>query len=237
MRKISPHDVLWDFEAQLEEQSDYYDSSWNKLKRGQQRKIATENFVLSVGVMFEGFINDLILAYANRDCSKVMDHLESSVKHSFANNSKAGRAFAKFGEFKRRKHLSKQELKEVLDPNGRNVSFPDYSAIETQARQWLVPLHCEAFVALSARDRAVVDATIAARNNMAHRSKSSLDKVNLAFEAGPLHDTGLRRVQNRIQRVGHYLKTMPNVNIEQTRADILAGLLGQAAERLVIEEE
>jgi hypothetical protein len=185
MRKISPRNVLWDFQDQLEDQTDYYDSSWTKLKSGQHRKIATENFVLSVGVMFEGFINDLILAYANRDCSRVMEHLENSVNASFANDSKAGRAFAKFCEFKRRKHLNKLELKEVLDPNGRNVSFPNYSAIETQARQWLVPLHCGAFVALSARDRAVVDATIAARNNMAHRSKSSLDKVNLAFVNRP----------------------------------------------------
>jgi hypothetical protein len=30
---------------------------------------------------------------------------------------------------------------------------------------------------------------------------------------------------------------MPSVNIEETRADILAGLLSEVAERLVIDEE
>lgn len=236
MRKIEPRNVLWDFQDQLEQQSIYYDRSWLKLTGGQERKIATENYVLAVGVMFEGFVNDLILAYTNRNCSKVIEHLENSLTEALAANPKANRAFAKFGEFKQRSHLTKNDLKEILDPEGRNTSFPDYASIEKRAKQWLAPVHRVAFLELSPQNRAVIDATIAARNNLAHRSKSSLDRLNDAFDAGPLYGTGLKRVQNRIQQAGHYLKTLPDPKVYSTRADILADLLSSAAEDLVVIE-
>ena len=54
MRKIDPEGVWEDFEDQLDEQSQYYTSSWNTLTGAADRKIATENYALTIGVMFEG---------------------------------------------------------------------------------------------------------------------------------------------------------------------------------------
>lgn len=232
MRKINPDSVWQDFRVQLAQQAAYYCASWDALDGADHRKLATENYVLAIGVMFEGFINDLIFAYANRDCSRVMRHLEESLRQTLRANPKAEKAFEKLGEFKSRNHLTKDQLKEILDPDGRNTSFPTYAAIEDRAGQWLADEHRQKFTNLSLQRKAIIDAAIAARNNLAHRSKSSLDRLNDAFFAGPLHPTGLRRQVNLIQQAGHFLKTRPN-NADETRADILGRLLEDAAGQLV----
>ena len=231
MRKISPNGVWNDFAAQLDEQFAYYQNSWNALAGAEDRKIATENYVLTIGVMFEGYVNDLIFAYANRDCSKVMQHLENSLRACLQAAPKAEAAFNKFGDFKHRDHLTKAELKEILDPEGRNTSFPDFAAIEDRAQQWLAAAHAQRFANLNAQQRAVINAAIAARNNLAHRSKSSLDRLNVAFDAGALFPTGLKRNVNLIQQAGHYLKARPNNG--DSRATILGRLLRNASEALV----
>ncbi|WP_341711532.1 hypothetical protein [Erythrobacter sp.] len=233
MRKISPDGVWQDFESQLDEQSDHYNASWETFEDAIHRKIATENYALAIGVMFEGFVNDLIFAYANRDCSRVMRHLEDSLKESFRGNSKVEKAYNKFGEFKARDHLTKDELKDILDSEGRNTSFPTFAAIEDRASQWLADEHRNKFSNLNAQRKAIIDAVIAVRNNLAHRSKSSLDRLNDALQAGPLHGTGLQRNVNRIQQAGHYLKSRPN-NGAETRADILGERLKDAAHQLVL---
>ncbi|WP_273281678.1 hypothetical protein [Pseudooceanicola atlanticus] len=230
MRKIDPEGVWSDFESQLHDQLQYFQHSWEALDDAANRKIATENYALTIGVMFEGYINDLIFAYANRDCSQVVQHLENSVRECLAGTRKAQTAFDKFGEFNQRSHLTKAELKEILDPDGRNTSFPDYAAIEDRAQQWLAPAHRGRFENLGQQERAVINATISVRNNLAHRSKGSLDRLNQVFEAGALHPTGLRRNVNRIQQAGHYLKARVN---GEARVVILARLLRNASDALV----
>ncbi|ARC87390.1 hypothetical protein [Rhodovulum sp. MB263] len=230
MRKIDPEGVWSDFADQLAEQARFYNSSWGALTAVQDRKIATENYALTLGVLFEGFANDLIFAYANRDCSRVMQHLETSVREALQSNQKAAAAFDSFAEFKSQRHLTKDELKTVLDPSGRNTSFPTYAAIEGRAKQWLIAAHVERFTRLIAQQKAIIDLTIAFRNNLAHRSKSSLDRLNDVLALGALHPTGLRRGVNRVQQAGHYLKSQMNGG---TRATVLAGLLRAAAYEIV----
>lgn len=231
MRKIDPDGIWVDFAAQLDEQAGFYDRSIQALPAVTDRKLATENYILTLGVLFEGYVNDLIFAYANRDCTKVMQHLEASVRDTLQPNSKASAAFVMFGEFKHRQHLKKDELRTILDPMGRNISFPTYSAVEDRAQQWLVPAHLLRFNRLTAQQKAVIDLTIAFRNNLAHRSKSSLDRLNDALDLGALHPTGLRRGVNRIQQAGNYLKSRVNGN---ARATLLAGLLRSSAQGIVV---
>lgn len=231
VRKIDPEGVWEDFESQLNQQFQYYENSLAVLPTAADEKIAAENYALAVGVMFEGYINDLIFAYANRDCSQVFQHLDNCIRECLKTTQKAQTAFAKFGDFKRRKHLSRDELTELLDPEGRNTSFPNYEAIEERAKQWLAAAHRAKFTNMSAQHRAVIDATISARNNLAHRSKASLDRVNKVFEAGALQPTGLKRNVNRIQQAGYFLKSRTQAG--ETRVTVLVRLLTAAGRGLV----
>ncbi len=232
MRKASPQGVWEDFRDQLDEQGHYYESSWNALPAAKERRIATENYALTIGVMFEGFVNDFIFAYANRDCSRVMQHLEDSVRGCLGSTPKALAAFEKFADFKHRKHLKKDELKEILDPNGRNTSFPNFAAIEDRARKWLSDAHRDIFVNLTGQEKKIVDVTIAIRNNLAHRSKGSLDRLNKELCAGPLNGTYLQRNVNLVQQAGHFLKSKSRPNGNENRATILGHHLRTVAEKL-----
>ncbi len=232
MRKIDPNGIWADFKAQLDEQRQYYSDSWLILTTSEQQRIASENYALAIGVMLEGFINDLIFAYANRDCAKVMTHLENSVQECLRLNSKAEAAYQRFGDFKRKNHLSRDELRTILDPEGRNTSFPDYAAIQSRVDQWLADEHRQPFLSLNAKQKAVLNAVIAIRNNLAHRSKSSLDRLNNTLRAGPLHGSGLQINVKSVQRVGIYLKACPTGN--ETRADIIGDMLAEAAEKLIV---
>jgi len=104
-------------------------------------------------------------------------------------------------------------------------------AVADGVQQWLAAAHAQRFTNFNAQHRAVINAAIAARDNLAHRSKSSLDWLNNAFDAGALYPTGLKRNVNSIQQAGHYLKSKPN-NADP-RATILGRLLRDAAEALV----
>ena len=230
MRKADLGSILADFESQLEEQSDFYDETWSALPDPTHRRISAENYALTIGVMFEGFVNDLIFSYANRDCSRVMEHLQASLTEHLRTNSKAKATFEHFAEMKERKHLSMDELRKILDPEGRNTSFSDYAAIEKRAKQWLANGHRRRFQSLSAELKVIVDVVIAVRNNLAHRSKSSLDRLNCVLQSDVLEGTGLQRNVNRVRQTGIYLKTTPEAGT--TRADLLGERLGDVARHL-----
>ena len=233
MRKIDPEGVWHDFEKQLDEQSQYYQKSWDALTDAADRKVASENYALTIGVMFEGYVNDLFFAYLNRNCSRLMEHLERSVEGTVSQVPKAKAAFEKFANFRPRKHLNKIELKEILDPEGRNTSFPNFAAIEDRAKKWLADEHRDKFTGLNAQQRAVIDAVIAIRNNLAHRSKGSLDRLNDALSHGALHPTGLKSNVYGIRQAGLYLKAKHVLNGTDTRATVLGSHLRDAAEALV----
>lgn len=230
MRKINLAGVLSDFQDQLKEQSEFYNETWDVFSDPAHRKIASENYALAIGVMFEGFVNDLILAYANRDCSKVMEHLKKILAECLKNNSKAKATFEQFGEIRDPKHLTVDKLRAILDAEGRNTSFSDYDAIKKRATQWLAARHRQGFEALNHQDRAIVNVVIAVRNNLAHRSKKSLDRLNEVLLAGPLHDTGLQRNMNRVKQTGNYLKAISTAG--ETRADVIGRRLGDVARQL-----
>ena len=230
MRKTDLAGVLSDFEDQLKQQSDFYDETWGVFPDAAHRKIASENYALAIGVMFEGFVNDLIIAYANRECSKVMEHLRNSLEECLRNNAKAKATFEQFGEIRDPKHLTVEKLRAILDSEGRNTSFHNYDAIEKRATQWLAAPHKQRFTMLDHQDRAIVNVLIAVRNNLAHRSKKSLDRLNEVLLAGPLHNTGLQRNRNRVRQAGHYLKA--NSSAGETRADLIGRQLGNIARQL-----
>lgn len=230
MRKINPQAVWQDFEIQLTEQLDFFRRSFQALTSAQDRSISSENFALSTGVMFEGYVNDVIMAYVNKDCTQLLDHLTLSIERQLP-DGKARRGFSELGSLGQRKHLNKAQLQSILDPDGRNTSFPSYDAIHARARQWLVQEHLSKFDALDARDKAVVNLAIAVRNNVAHRSKSSLDTLNGAVAVGALYQTGLLRSAYKVGRVGVYLKA---VEKGETRAVLLAKRLQAASSKLVL---
>jgi hypothetical protein len=231
MRKIDPDGVLDDFKAQIQEQKEFYEWVQTKRTGNAFRRLAAENYALTLGVMFEGFINDLLVACVNIDASKFADHLKNSMAEKIRDNPKLRVAFDDYCDFSIPAHISKQNLLRLLDPEGRNTSFPNYSSMLDKAKSLLKDIHFDKFNMLEAKRRAVIDLTISLRNNLAHRSRSSFDLLNTTLALPALHPTGLKRGNNRVNDVGKYLQT--RVANGNTRISVLSAELVFAAEGLV----
>ena len=73
----------------------------------------------------------------------------------------------------------------------------------------LTPANAAGIVGLTAPRKAIINALIAVRNQIAHRSERSLEAMKEALAKGALRNTGLQRGVNAVGRVGAFLKAQP----------------------------
>ena len=93
----------------------------------------------------------------------------------------------------------------------------------------LTPANAAGIVGLTAPRKAIINALIAVRNQIAHRSERSLEAMKEALAKGALRNTGLQRGVNAVRHVGAFLKAQP-VGQASTRIEIfLAEILAIAA--------
>lgn len=209
MRKISPTDVKNDFIDQLRGLISFYHAGLGALSADKDRSTLTEQSLLTTAVLWEGFVSDMFIAYINRDATRFKVHLRASFDAHMKSAAKPQRVFEAFGALTFPEHLKKSDVQALADGLGNNITFPNFAELEQKANTWLVPHHASKFSGLTAQQKAVVNAVIALRNHIAHRSQRSLDAMNDALAIGALHTTGIRRTANRFHNVGAWLKAVP----------------------------
>ncbi|MCA3223205.1 MAG: hypothetical protein ING41_12580 [Burkholderiales bacterium] len=209
MRKISPNDVKSDFIDQLAALEGFYHTGFGKFSTDRDRSTLTEQSLLAAAVLWEGFVSEMFIAYINRDAARFKAHLHASFAEHVALAPKQQRTFETFGALTFPEHLTKSDVQTLADGIGNNITFPNFAELEQRAKTWLVPNHANKFRSLSAQQKAVINAVIALRNHIAHRSPRSLDAMNEVLAAGALHATGIRRTANRFHNVGAWLKAVP----------------------------
>ena len=117
-----------------------------------------------MAVIWEGFANDLFIAYLNRRPSRFTKHLKRSFCEHIHTRKKIERVFKSFGSLKIPDHLTKSSVIMLADQDRYNITFSQYKEIEAKARRWLVPADAAKFVTLSAPNKATIDALITLRN-------------------------------------------------------------------------
>lgn len=229
MRKINPTDVKRDFGSSLATLGNFFSTTNAALVLDSQRTFLAENSLLAAAVLWEGFISDLLVAYINRDATRFVTHLQDALKVGLTD--KQATILRKYGRLSIPKHLSKAEIQELVDGNGNNITFSNFGALVDQTKSWLVQVDADRFRNRSAKEKAVVNALIAVRNQLAHRSERSQRAMNEALSIGSLHPTGLRRGQRKINHVGAYLKTkvtkkdVPRLEVFLTELQAIAAAL------------
>lgn len=231
MRKISPDDVKSDFDVQLQAVENFYQAGRQAFSTAGDQSTFVEHSLLAAAVIWEGFVNDLFIAYVNRDPYRFKEHMTESLSQHLGTRLKARRIFEQFGTLQFPTHLTKAQVIELLDAEGNNVTFSRYQDIEAKARSWLVPATAQKFRDVSVSQKATINALVSVRNHIVHRSKRSLDAMNGALSEGALYQTGLQRGQNRFHNVGAYLKATPQDN-ERTRFAIFISTLRSIGEVL-----
>lgn len=209
MRKISPENVRDDFRAQLTDLSAFYTTGFASFSTEAAQSTFTEQSLLAAAVTWEGFVSDMFIAYINRDATRFKEHLRSSFEEHLKTGRTPKNVFDTFGKLTFPDHLTKAQVQALADNAGNNITFSNFDLLEQKAGTWLVAAHAGRFTGLSAQQKAVVDSLIALRNHIAHRSQRSLDAMNDTLAKGALHQTGLRRLNNRFHNVGAWLKAKP----------------------------
>lgn len=224
MRKISPDGIRHDFKTQLSDLRSFYSAGMFGLTKQSDQSMLTEHSLLAAAIAWEGFVSDLFVAYINVDADRFKVHLKDSFQAHIDNHDKSSRVFEKFGQLCFPAHLSKADVQLLANSMGNNITFSNFSDLEKRASTWLIKDHADKFRNLSKSQKATVDAVIALRNHVAHRSQRSFDAMNDALEVGALHTTGIKRSNNKFHNVGAWLKAVPVGKTQSRLSMILGGL-------------
>lgn len=230
MRKQNPNDVIDAFHHELNESID----TWNRLRQevgtaGDLAKRVSVDAFQRAAVAFEGFRSDWHIASINRDSTQFKSVLTQKVEQSVASRWRGlqGRVSVDLP-----KHPSLELVRELLDPDGQNVSLGSYAIWKDKAEEQLCTQFSTPLVGLPVQDRAVVDAVIAVRNLLSHRSQRASKGMNEALRALHGHQDGaLRRGPNRPEPsgIGNYLNADRD---GQRRVEIFHHRLQDISERL-----
>lgn len=210
MRKINPADVIDDFKLQLDDLSSYFDRvaavlAGTKTEQSDLSLLAEQTFV-SAAVAFESFLSDLFVAFINRDSSKLQSEYEFRIKDSV--KSKFAQWHADQLKFSTVKHLSVDKIIEIMDKDGRNITFPAAVKMKAETSAWLHKDYADLFKNLTAKDEAVVDCMKAVRDFIAHRSDSAKNKMNdeLKKIGNTFPNENLGRGLQKVHYIGSFLK-------------------------------
>lgn len=204
MRKLNPASLKADFGSSLVALRTFYADASLQLVSDSQHTFLVENTLLAAAVQWEGFVSDLLVAYINRDSSRFAVHLSDALREGLT--AKQSAIYDRFASLSVPKHLKKADIEGLADVYGNNITFSNFAALEDKAKSWLVKADADRFRNRTPLQKAVVNALIAVRNHIAHRSDRSLLAMNEAMRSGALQPTGLRRGQNKVHHVGTYLK-------------------------------
>lgn len=227
MRKINPIDVRQDFDRSLADLIAFYATVKAGLSLDKDQSFLAENTVLTAATLWEGFVNDLFIAYINRDTSQFIVHLSNAFEAD--RTPKQMQIANRFVTVAYPAHMTVKMITSLLDEVGNNITFASYGEMKKGAKKYLAGANATRVSGLNSARGASINLWIALRNHIAHRSERSFKAMNDAMNAGALHGTGLKRGVRDVRHVGAYLKAKPAHNLPPRVEIILAEIRAIAA--------
>lgn len=198
------------------------------LKRRQAilESILAEQFVLTIAVMWEAYVNDLLLAYVIKSPGVCLKNLQSRIKKGILD--KYGSSVAKTVVFKWPRELDKSRALAILDPDGWNITARSAKALSERANDLLIASHAKKFF-LNSDDREFIDALLCLRNYLSHHSKNSRRMLlnSILNIKSPSTNAALK---GPFFSAGSYLKK--DNGLGETRAKFIARRLIEIGEKL-----
>lgn len=210
MRKMNPDDVRSDFDTSLAEVQAFYATVRAALTTDKDQTLLVRNTILTAATLWESFINDLFIAYINRDTSQFQIHLRNAFE---ADRTAKQQLIAQhFTTVTLTKHMTVDMITELLDSDGNNVTFSSYDALRKGAAKYLPEAHRAGVNGLSGARKQYINLWLSLRNHIAHDSDRSYNAMNQAMASDALINTGLQRGVHKVTHVGSYLKSRPTPN-------------------------
>jgi hypothetical protein len=204
MRKKNPNDVIDDFRALVSSSLATWTEMCAQISGNDLRKNASVDAFLNAAIGWESFLSDWHIAAINRDSSNFAADLQRRVGESVTSRwpGLGGRIALSIP-----KHPSLDLVREILDPEGGNLSFGARDKWRDRANRELCDPYRARVLAVTDRDHRLIRSVVAIRDCIAHRSQKASDGMNEALSNLSVADGALRRTQARVQPsgVGAYL--------------------------------
>jgi len=163
--------------------------------------ILVEQLVMSVGVIWEAFLSDLLVAYVVAGPGRYLTDLRRRVEQSV--ETKFGVRVSRLIRFAAPPRLTALQAVGLLDPKGWNVTASSATDLASRANSLLAAPHARKF-SLDSDDGELVDVLVAIRNYLGHRSRGS--RAALKEVVGRLSGPTNASLRGTVRNVGSYLK-------------------------------
>jgi len=199
---------------------------YGKTRRASLEAMLSEQFVMSIAVLWEAFVNDLIVAYVVAAPSKYLKQLESRIKQS--TNERYGKTVAANIRFKKPKAFNKVKALEMIDPRGWNIRTKKGETLSSRANDLLTAKYAKKF-SLGSDDNQMIEILTMLRNYLAHRSTGARSGLRNVISNIDCNGTNAP-LADKLGDIGHYLKRC--VDGKNTRAIFIAKRFIDIAEKL-----
>ena len=184
-------------------------ATWNDLGSSARRKTVAEDVFLRMGVAWETFISDWFIGAINHDASrfrKVLERkmtawLNQEVDSSPYKNHASAFPAPRLSIGKNPKIAT---VRELLDPGEGNIEFRSYDDLRHRSRDHHVPKFVARIEQLDGAGAEIIEATLAMRNALAHRSVKAVKQMNTLVAAFPSYPS-LRKATMSKNGIGTYL--------------------------------
>lgn len=184
-----------------------------------------EQFIMSLAVLWEAFVSDLILAYIIEDPKTYLQSVKARINQSLT--EKFGAPIAKRVRFLTPRNLNRSQALSMIDPKGTNITSRSAENLSNRANTHLAAKAAMKF-SFDSHDREAIDLLLCIRNYLAHRSKMSrgtlkdaIADINSAGRNAPL--------AGQFATSGSFLRQMAGTD---TKAVFIAKRLVEIAEKL-----
>lgn len=175
----------------------------------ERRKTVAEDIFLRFVVGWETFVSEWFIGCVNRDASRYRQAFEKRM-----NNWLQAEANTQYARFKvvfppptllLSRNPNLEEVRDLLDPREGNIEFRTLQDLAERANQELAPRYAARTATLmGAGANEIVDAALAVRNALAHRSRRAVREMNQRVGEFPSYPV-LRKKTMSSDGIGTYL--------------------------------
>lgn len=197
-------------------------------------KRATMDAFTRTAVAFERFRSDWLIAAITRDASAFSGTQLRRAKAALEDTNRG--ALAPYLQVNIPKHPTLEQVGQILDASGGNVSIPSIRAWKECAKKHLAPPWRGAIEGILWEHAQAADAVISIRNAAAHQSPRSLSTMNEALSVltDPIAHDGLRRQGNNVTLGGIPTYLHGVINSGDRRVEKYAKFLDVLAASLIV---
>jgi hypothetical protein len=232
MPSTTPAGVASRFQKQIQDLTRDFDelilAVHEKRRQASLETMIAEQTTLLVGVLWEAFVSDLLIAYVVKDPASCLKSFSERFRKSISSNDKFSGA-SRWITMKLPSSISHEQVERLLDPKGWNLGAASAQGLSELANQHLNAIDAKKF-SLEADDRDFVDYLVSLRNYLSHRSSAS--RIKLASSASALKTGGVNSdLIGPTQVFSQYLKHL--VRPARRRVNAIGDRVIEVSTRLV----